>query len=135
MESAALKKIGSNKSAPFERKLTECVMSYLIQVTILLSPLLCSLFRLYTISTWVDNLADADDFSISPNACLLCLREESLGGSGTDERVSISILATQIETGVVLWDGKNLQVELLFLMRAYILLYQSCRFYRWNNAI
>ena len=83
-ETAALKKVGENKTGPFERKLTE----------------------LYTLATWVDDL-ETEDFAsggAAQSGTILCLSEKMLGGKGTDEKVQLSLVAVQPSTGDIVYD-------------------------------
>lgn len=82
-ETAALKKVGDNKTGPFERKLTE----------------------LYTLATWVDDL-ETEDFAGggAQSGTILCLSEKMLGGKGTDEKVQLSLVAVQPSTGDIVYD-------------------------------
>jgi DNA mismatch repair protein MSH3 len=91
LETAALKAAGDNKSAPFERKLT----------------------NLYTKGTYIDDIdaMDGGDWSSgagsggAPNTgFLLCLTEKPGGGSGADERVQVGFVAVQPSTGEVIYD-------------------------------
>lgn len=83
-ETAALKAVGDNKSAPFERKLT----------------------NLYTKGTYIDDFNLDDEFSqIAPSTgYIMCIVEDPGGGSGTDEKVNIGMavnfpLATRMRLG------------------------------------
>lgn len=71
-ETAALKAVGDNKSAPFERKLT----------------------NLYTKGTYIDDFNLDDELSaIAPSTgYIMCLVEDPGGGSGTDEKVNIGMV-------------------------------------------
>ncbi|CAK7269710.1 Mismatch repair protein msh3 [Sporothrix epigloea] len=92
METAALKKVGDNRSTPFVRQLT----------------------NVYTRGTYIE---DEDEDPGSPEAgpgstkspsiaggYLLCLCESPLAGAGTDEKVSVGLLAVQPSTGDILYD-------------------------------
>ena len=84
-ETAALKKIGDNRSGPFERKLT----------------------NLYTLATWVDDLETEDHVvaeSSDPSA-IVCIIERRKEGKGTDEKVHLGLLAVQPSTGDIIYDG------------------------------
>lgn len=88
LETAALKKAGDNRNTPFVRKLT----------------------NLYTKGTYIDDTEGLDGPSAAPDGAatstghLLCLTESNAGGSGTDERVRIGIVAVQPTTGDVIYD-------------------------------
>jgi len=71
-ETAALKAVGDNKSAPFERKLT----------------------NLYTKGTYIDDFNLDDELSqIAPSTgYIMCIVEDPGGGSGTDEKVNIGMV-------------------------------------------
>ncbi|TFY77098.1 hypothetical protein EWM64_g6915 [Hericium alpestre] len=81
-ETAALKKVGDNRNAPFERDLT----------------------HLYTAVTYVDSLDSADDLDHSPPPLLMCIVESLLGGMGVDEKVAIGMIILCPSTGDVVWD-------------------------------
>ncbi|KAG8825802.1 Mismatch repair protein msh3 [Serendipita sp. 401] len=83
-ETAALKKVGDNKSGPFTRQITE----------------------LYTATTFVDEMEslDNDELSSRSTAALMCLSEGVMGGMGTDERVSIGLVSVSPATGEVVYD-------------------------------
>jgi len=91
LETAALKAAGDNKAGPFERKLT----------------------NLYTKGTYVDDIdgLEGDDLSsgagsggASNTGFLLCITEKLGGGSGTDEKVHVGLVAVQPSTGEVIYD-------------------------------
>ncbi|ORZ15609.1 muts domain V-domain-containing protein [Absidia repens] len=87
METAALKAVGSNRGAPFERKLQQ----------------------LYTKGTYVDEMfttdmaADGGVETTSSNY-LLCVMEQNRGGSGSDEFVKTGIVAVQPSSGDIIYD-------------------------------
>jgi DNA mismatch repair protein MSH3 len=83
-ETAALKAVGDNKSAPFERKLTD----------------------LYTKGTYIDDFNLDDDLSaVAPSSgYIMCIVEDSAGGSGTDERVSIGMVVSIFISGSEIGD-------------------------------
>lgn len=56
------------------------------------------------ISRYVDQLGSVDDTNLSAVPPLMCLVEDSLGGMGPDERVSISMISVSAGTGDVVWD-------------------------------
>ncbi|KAG9018923.1 Mismatch repair protein msh3 [Tulasnella sp. 427] len=92
-ETAALKKVGDNKSGPFERQLTE----------------------LYTATTYVDELDSADDESRASPPTLTCFVESLLGGMGADQRVLIGMVSVIPSTGEVTydeWEDGNMRTEL-----------------------
>lgn len=74
LETAALKAVGDNKSAPFERKLTE----------------------LYTKGTYIDNFnLDDEQTAVAPSSgYIMCVVENLLGGSGIDEKVEIGMVVS-----------------------------------------
>ncbi|KAG8828576.1 Mismatch repair protein msh3 [Serendipita sp. 399] len=83
-ETAALKKVGENKSGPFTRQVTE----------------------LYTATTFVDEMEslDNDEMSYRSTAALMCLSEGMMGGMGSDERVNIGLVSVSPATGEVVYD-------------------------------
>lgn len=81
-ETAALKKVGENRNAPFERELT----------------------HLYTAVTYVDDIDSVDDVDPNDTPLLICLVEQLRGGMGADERVNIGMIAICPSTGDVVWD-------------------------------
>ncbi|KAF9166181.1 Mismatch repair protein msh3 [Actinomortierella ambigua] len=108
METAALKSVGDNKSAPFTRELT----------------------NLYTKATFLESLEqDMADPASSSSHYIACIVEELQGGMGTDERVRCSILAVQPATGDVVYDEfqdmymrSELETRLLHLQPAELIL-------------
>ncbi|KAI0125609.1 muts domain V-domain-containing protein [Xylariales sp. AK1849] len=87
IETAALKKAGDNRNAPFVRKLT----------------------NVYTKGTYVDEIGELDqpgDGSGAPSGgYLLCITESKAKGSGTDEKVDVGIIAVQPATGDIIYDN------------------------------
>ncbi|KAG9249907.1 muts domain V-domain-containing protein [Emericellopsis atlantica] len=86
IETAALKKVGDNRNAPFTRKLT----------------------NLYTKGTYVDEVGELDhqpDSGAPSGGYLLCLTETKAKGWGTDERVDVGIIAVQPATGDIIYDN------------------------------
>ncbi|KAM7189358.1 muts domain V domain containing protein [Naviculisporaceae sp. PSN 640] len=86
IETAALKKVGDNKSGPFVRKLT----------------------NVYTKGTYIDEmeLAQPGGENGSPSGgYLLCITESPAKGSGTDEKVDVGIIAVQPATGDIIYDN------------------------------
>ncbi|KAI1756474.1 muts domain V-domain-containing protein [Xylaria castorea] len=86
IETAALKKVGDNRNAPFTRKLT----------------------NVYTKGTYIDEVGELDqhsDTSASAGGYLLCITETAARGSGTDERVDVGIIAVQPATGDIIYDN------------------------------
>lgn len=87
VETAALKKAGDNRNAPFVRKLT----------------------NLYTKGTYIDENGEFDqataDSGSSTGGYLLCMTETKAKGWGTDEKVNIGILAVQPATGDIIYDN------------------------------
>ncbi|KAF9185929.1 Mismatch repair protein msh3 [Haplosporangium sp. Z 767] len=89
LETAALKAVGNNKSAPFTRKLT----------------------NLYTKATFLESL-DQDEEQLqgsfagreSSAQYIMCLCEQSLGGTGADEKVKLAMIAVQPATGDIIYD-------------------------------
>jgi DNA mismatch repair protein MSH3 len=87
-ETAALKKAGDNRNAPFERKLT----------------------NVYTKGTYIDDVeglgepVDAPAGGAPPTGYLLCITEAKSKGWGTDEKVDVGILAVQPATGDIIYD-------------------------------
>ncbi|KAF8252779.1 hypothetical protein K440DRAFT_652656 [Wilcoxina mikolae CBS 423.85] len=91
LETAALKAAGDNKSAPFERKLT----------------------NLYTKGTYIDDIDGLEGSDLSSGAgsggapntgFLLCVTEKPGGGTGADEKVHFGVVAVQPSTGEVIYD-------------------------------
>ncbi|UKZ77439.1 Mismatch repair protein msh3 [Trichoderma virens FT-333] len=84
IETAALKKAGDNRNAPFVRKLT----------------------NLYTKGTYIDENGELDsqDSSTPSGGYLLCITETATKGSGTDENVNVGVLAVQPATGDIIYD-------------------------------
>ncbi|KAJ6785864.1 hypothetical protein PWT90_11114 [Aphanocladium album] len=87
VETAALKKVGDNRNAPFTRKLT----------------------NLYTKGTYIDENGDLEQttkggHAPSSGGYLLCITENKARGSGTDEKVDVGILAVQPATGDIIYD-------------------------------
>ncbi|KAH8676130.1 muts domain V-domain-containing protein [Xylariales sp. PMI_506] len=87
IETAALKKAGDNRNAPFVRKLT----------------------NVYTKGTYVDEIGSLDqqgDTGQAPSGgYLLCITESKSNGQGTDEKVDVGILAVQPATGDIIYDN------------------------------
>ncbi|KAI0540012.1 muts domain V-domain-containing protein [Xylaria digitata] len=86
IETAALKKVGDNRNAPFTRKLT----------------------NVYTKGTYIDEVGELDqqaDVSASAGGYLLCITETAAKGWGTDERVDVGIIAVQPATGDIIYDN------------------------------
>ncbi|KAI1759040.1 muts domain V-domain-containing protein [Hypoxylon sp. FL1150] len=86
VETAALKKVGDNRNAPFTRKLT----------------------NVYTKGTYVDEIGELDQESGSgapSGGYLLCITETKAKGSGTDEKVDVGIIAVQPATGDIIYDN------------------------------
>ncbi|TGO62880.1 hypothetical protein BOTNAR_0107g00040 [Botryotinia narcissicola] len=87
-ETAALKKAGDNRNAPFVRKLT----------------------NVYTKGTYIDDI-DGLDSTEAPSGgapatgYLLCITETKAKGWGTDEKVEVGVLAVQPATGDVIYDN------------------------------
>jgi DNA mismatch repair protein MSH3 len=85
IETAALKKAGDNRNAPFVRKLT----------------------NVYTKGTYIDEtgeLDQSDNTGAPQGGYLLCLTESPAKGSGTDEKVDVGIIAVQPATGDIIYD-------------------------------
>lgn len=87
-ETAALKKAGDNRNAPFVRKLT----------------------NVYTKGTYIDDIegldsTDAPSGGAPATGYLLCITETKAKGWGTDEKVEVGILAVQPATGDVIYDN------------------------------
>lgn len=89
METAALKKVGDNRNAPFVRQLTS----------------------VYTKGTYIDDMGELGEAAATTTTTttsagyLLCLTEKKLGGLGTDEKVHVGLLAVQPATGDILYDN------------------------------
>ncbi|SPN96665.1 related to DNA mismatch repair protein [Cephalotrichum gorgonifer] len=85
IETAALKKAGDNRNAPFVRKLT----------------------NVYTKGTYVDEIGELDEStSGAPSGgYLLCITESPSKGGGADEKVDVGILAVQPATGDIIFDS------------------------------
>ncbi|KAK7431071.1 Mismatch repair protein msh3 [Neonectria magnoliae] len=85
IETAALKKAGDNRNAPFIRKLT----------------------NLYTKGTYIDENGELDTSGTSSSPSggyLLCITETKAKGAGTDEKVDVGIIAVQPATGDIIYD-------------------------------
>jgi len=86
IETAALKKAGDNRNAPFTRQLT----------------------NIYTKGTYIDELGELDQPSEKSGApaagYLLCITESQAKGAGTDEKVDVGIVAVQPATGDIIHD-------------------------------
>lgn len=85
VETAALKKAGDNRNAPFVRKLT----------------------NVYTKGTYVDEIGELDkeNSGTPPGGYLLCITESKAKGWGTDEKVDVGVLAVQPATGDIIYDN------------------------------
>ncbi|KAI1381985.1 muts domain V-domain-containing protein [Hypoxylon crocopeplum] len=86
VETAALKKVGDNRNAPFTRKLT----------------------NVYTKGTYVDEigeLSQGDSSGAPAGGYLLCITETKSKGWGTDEKVDVGIIAVQPATGDIIYDN------------------------------
>lgn len=88
IETAALKKAGDNRNAPFVRKLT----------------------NVYTKGTYIDDIeglnqpTDAPAGGAPATGYLLCITESKAKGWGSDEKVDVGILAVQPATGDIIYD-------------------------------
>ncbi|KAH8602955.1 DNA mismatch repair protein-like protein msh3 [Bisporella sp. PMI_857] len=88
METAALKKAGTNRNTTFERKLT----------------------NVYTKGTYIEDIdgleqpADGPSGGAPATGYLLCFTESKANGWGTDEKVEVGILAVQPATGDIIYD-------------------------------
>ncbi|MCJ1468340.1 Mismatch repair protein msh3 [Pseudocyphellaria aurata] len=114
LETAALKKAGDNRNAPFDRKLT----------------------NLYTKGTYIDDVEGSDgslegpsDGGVPATGYLLCITESNAKGWGTDEKVHIGMVAVQPATGDVIYDDfedgfmrSELETRLLHLSPCEILI-------------
>ncbi|CDS01597.1 hypothetical protein [Sporisorium scitamineum] len=89
IETRALKAASKNANTPFVRKLT----------------------ALYTASTWIDDLSSSDDLAATlgdaytnqPKS-LMAIVEQSEGGNGPEDRVSIGIISVEVNTGHLTYD-------------------------------
>lgn len=86
VETAALKKIGDNRSGPFVRKLA----------------------HVYTQGTYVDDMeglegGQTSDLNATGTGFLLCLTESNVVAS-SDEKVHVGIIAVQPATGTIIYD-------------------------------
>lgn len=90
IETRALKAASKNAYTPFVRKLT----------------------ALYTASTWIDDLASSDGmgagmggegYTNQPKS-LMAIVEQSEGGNGAEDRVSIGIVSVEVNTGHLTYD-------------------------------
>lgn len=77
-ETAALKAVGSNRGAPFQRELSQLI----------------------TKGTIVDEMMTEDN----DPGYLMCLVEEKRGGNGPDDRVYTGMVAVKISTGHIIYD-------------------------------
>ncbi|KAJ9474845.1 DNA mismatch repair protein MSH3 [Pseudozyma hubeiensis] len=89
IETRALKAASKNAYAPFVRKLT----------------------ALYTASTWIDDLSSPDDLAANMGDAytnqpksLMAIVEQSEGGNGPEDRVSIGIVSVEVNTGHLTYD-------------------------------
>ncbi|KAK4140308.1 muts domain V-domain-containing protein [Dichotomopilus funicola] len=86
LETAALKKAGDNRNAPFVRKLTS----------------------VYTKGTYIDETGELDQAGEGSGGVsagyLLCLTESPASGLGADEKVHVGIIAVQPATGDIIYD-------------------------------
>ena len=88
METAALKKAGTNRNTTFVRQLT----------------------NVYTKGTYIEDIegldqpSDAPSGGAPPSGYLLCISESKAKGGGTDEKVEVGILAVQPATGDIIYD-------------------------------
>ncbi|CAE6432319.1 unnamed protein product [Rhizoctonia solani] len=85
METAALKKAGDNRSAPFDRQLT----------------------HLYTAATFIDEIGSTDNddaFAHGAAPPIACIIEELRGGMGPDDLVNFSFVAVTPATGDIVYD-------------------------------
>ncbi|KAJ3417615.1 Mismatch repair protein msh3 [Chytridiales sp. JEL 0842] len=81
METAAVKAAGDNKSAPFQRKLT----------------------NIYTRGTYIDDLDDMDGGSTrAESTYIMCIYEDAVDKS---EKSTFSIVAIQLSTGDIIYDS------------------------------
>ncbi|CEL52190.1 DNA mismatch repair protein msh-3 OS=Neurospora crassa (strain ATCC 24698 / 74-OR23-1A / CBS 708,71 / DSM 1257 / FGSC 987) GN=msh-3 PE=3 SV=1 [Rhizoctonia solani AG-1 IB] len=86
VETAALKKAGDNRSAPFDRQLT----------------------HLYTAATFIDEIGSADNddaFAHGAAPPIACIIEELRGGMGPDDLVNFSFVAVTPATGDIVYDA------------------------------
>ncbi|CAE7205240.1 unnamed protein product [Rhizoctonia solani] len=85
METAALKKAGDNRSAPFDRQLT----------------------HLYTAATFIDEIGSGDHDDVFAHGAappIACIIEELRGGMGADDLVHFSFVAVTPATGDIVYD-------------------------------
>ncbi|ORX33699.1 muts domain V-domain-containing protein [Kockovaella imperatae] len=93
LETAALKKVGDNRNAPFTRKLT----------------------HLFTAATYVEDPSLGSSSNIiddpvlpgsapPPTNALVAIVEKGMGGQAVDERVRIAVVSVVPSTGEVVWD-------------------------------
>ncbi|CBQ68868.1 related to DNA mismatch repair protein [Sporisorium reilianum SRZ2] len=89
IETRALKAASKNANTPFVRKLT----------------------ALYTASTWIDDLSSSDDLAANMGDAytnqpksLMAIVEQSEGGNGPEDRVSIGIVSVEVNTGHLTYD-------------------------------
>ncbi|KAK8125165.1 MutS domain V [Apiospora kogelbergensis] len=83
IETAALKKAGDNRNAPFVRQLT----------------------NVYTKGTYVDEIGELEQEGSPSGGYLLCITESKAKGGGTDEKVDVGIIAVQPATGDIIYDS------------------------------
>ena len=98
IETAALKKVGSNKAGPFERKLTHLHTD----TTLVLFRNMCVL--LLTLShSYVDDIESVDDSQDTIPPPMLCIVEE--WNASKPESTSFGLVSICPTTGDVIWDN------------------------------
>lgn len=79
LETRALKKLGENRNAPFQRDVK----------------------HIYTFATFVDELGSIDD-EVAPT--LMCVLEGGTTGTGAKSTITIAIVTICPTTGEIVWD-------------------------------
>jgi len=110
METAALKKVGENRNAPFTRELT-----HLFTAATYVQPPHLTSFPHVPLYSYVEDpsLASSSNFADEPvmlgsapppTNALVAIVEQDLGGLAADDRVRIGLVSVVPTTGEVVWD-------------------------------
>ncbi|KAK1232280.1 Mismatch repair protein msh3 [Marasmius sp. AFHP31] len=101
VETAALKKVGDNRNAPFERKL---VRLYTAATRVPLFFSYAGIVKLNYNRSFVDDLSSVDDLEKYVPPPILCLIEDATKAGGNGGCVTIGMIAITPSTGDVVWD-------------------------------